>query len=79
MTGPGVGWASAEGVALTIRPHGRRGSNKVPDSPARGMALLRSPSVRQDSWFRRPLPILRSRGVRLASAPLIYFHFTYSR
>lgn len=64
MTGPGVGWRSVGGVALTTRPHGR-GSNQDLDSPVWQMALLGLPSAWKAGCIT---PLLRSISVCLASA-----------
>lgn len=74
MNGPEAGWGSAEGVALKIWPHRRSGSNQVPNSPARRMALLRSTSVRQESCLRRPLTAFKSRLFRKRSHNLLPLH-----
>ena len=54
MTGPGVGWGSAGGVALKMK---LLDDGMVPtrtQTLVRWMAPLGSPSVRQEDWVRLP-------------------------
>jgi hypothetical protein len=74
VTEPVVGWGSVGGAVLT-RPHGR-GSNQDLGSPAGRIAPLGLPSAWKSGCTAR---LLRSIGVRLASATLASFPFTKPR